>query len=207
MDMGRKALDREVRRQQFIRAAEELFRQKGYDSVTMSEIADKVGVSHGAYFYYYRSKEELMRAVIVHNVRDNERDLKAMVENDEIPALEKMQLLFAMTIEAYAGSDMVEFPYGYGNATVFREYTVMSREANIPLLAEIIRQGNREGSFDVKYPEDTMEYLFFVFENLYDVVRATHGDRKLFDRKMRALETLLGRALGTRKDAFSLTEK
>ena len=205
--MGRKAMDPEVRRQQFIKAAEELFRKKGYDSVTMSEIADKVGVSHGAYFYYYKSKEELMRAVIVHNVRDNERDLKAMVENQEMPALEKMQLLFAMTIDAYASSDMVEFPYGYGNATVFREYTVMSREANIPLLAEVVRQGNREGTFDVEFPEDTMEYIFFVFENLYDVVRVTHSDKVLFDRKMRALETLLCRALGTRKNAFMFTER
>jgi AcrR family transcriptional regulator len=205
--MGRKALDPETRRQQFIKAAEELFRQKGYDKVTMSEIADKVGVSHGAYFYYYKSKEELMRAVIVNNVRDNERDLKAMVEDPERSALEKMQLLFAMTIEAYAGSDMVEFPYGYGNATVFREYTLMAREANIPLLTEIVRQGNREGSFDVKYPEDTIEYIFFVFENLYDVVRVTHGDKELFDRKMHALETLLSRALGTKKKAFSFTEK
>jgi AcrR family transcriptional regulator len=200
-------MDPEVRRQQFIKAAEELFRQKGYDSVTMSEIADKVGVSHGAYFYYYKSKEELMRAVIVNNVRDNEGDLKAMVEDREKTALEKMQLLFAMTIDAYAGSDMVEFPYGYGNATVFREYTLMAREANIPLLTEIVRQGNREGSFDVKYPEDTIEYIFFVFENLYDVIRVTHGDKKLFDRKMRALETLLCRALGTKKNAFSFTEK
>jgi AcrR family transcriptional regulator len=205
--MGRKALDPEIRRQQFIKAAEELFRKKGYDSVTMSEIADKVGVSHGAYFYYYKSKEELMRAVIVNNVRDNERDLKAMVEDPERSALEKMQLLFAMTIEAYAGSDMVEFPYGYGNATVFREYTLMAREANIPLLAEIVRQGNREGSFDVRYPEDTIEYIFFVFENLYDVVRVTHGDKELFDRKMHALETLLCRALGTKKKAFSFAGK
>jgi AcrR family transcriptional regulator len=143
-------MDPEVRRQQFIQAAEELFRTKGYDNVTMSEIADKVGVAHGTYFYYYKSKEELMRAVIVKAARDNERDLKAMVEDREKSALEKMQLLFGMTIEAYVGADFTEFPYGYGNATVFREYVTMSREANIPLLAEVIRQGNREGSFDVE---------------------------------------------------------
>jgi len=205
--MGRKAMDPEVRRQQFIKAAEELFRKKGYDNVTMSEIADKVGVSHGAYFYYYKSKEELMRAVIVNTVRDNELGLKAMVADPKKTAQEKMQLLFAMTIDAYAGSDMVEFPYGYGNATVFREYILMSREANIPLLAEIVRQGNREGSFDVEYPEDTIEYIFFVFENLYDVVRVTHGNEVLFDRKMRALETLLCRALGTGKGTFRFVSR
>ena len=206
--MGRKAMDPEIRRQQFIQAAEELFRTKGYDNVTMSEIADKVGVAHGTYFYYYRSKEELMRAVVVHNVRDNERDLKVMVEDREKPALEKMQLLFAMTIDAYrSAGDTLDFPYGYGNATIFREYLLMARETNIPLLTKIIEQGNREGSFDVRFPEDTMEYLFFVFENLYDVVRATRGDKALFNRKMQALETLLCRALGTKKGAFRFAER
>ena len=206
--MGRKAMDPEIRRQQFIKAAEELFRTKGYDKVTMSEIADKVGVSHGAYFYYYKSKEELMRAVIVNSVRENEQNLRALALDREKTALEKMQILLSMTISAYTSEhEFMDFAYGYGNADIFRQYTLMSREANVPLLAEILRQGNKEGSFNVKYPQDTMEYLLFVFENLYDVVAATRGNKEVFARKMRALEILFSRALGAKENAFSLVER
>jgi AcrR family transcriptional regulator len=201
-------MDPEVRRQQFIKAAEELFRQKGYDKVTMSEIADKVGVSHGAYFYYYKSKEELMRAVIVNSVRENEQNLRTLALDREKTALEKIQSLLSMTITAYTSEhEFMEFAYGYGNADIFREYTRMSRAANVPLLTEILKQGNKEGSFNVKYPEDTMEYLLFVFENLYDIIAETRGQREVFLRKMRALEILFCRALGTKEKAISLVER
>jgi len=205
--MGRKAMDPEVRRQQFIKAAEELFRAKGYDKVTMSEIADRVGVSHGAYFYYYKSKEELMRAVLANSVMENRRYLEALASAGEKTALEKMRTLLSLTISAFSTEhEFMDFAYGYGNADIFREYTLMSREANVPLLVEIIKQGNREGSFHVRYPEDTMKYLLFVFENLYDVIGSARGDRKIYARKMRALEILTARVLGIGENAFNLAD-
>ncbi|HMK46102.1 MAG TPA: TetR/AcrR family transcriptional regulator [Methanocella sp.] len=205
--MGRKAMDPEVRRQQFIKAAEELFRAKGYDKVTMSEIADRVGVSHGAYFYYYKSKEELMRAVLANSVMENRRYLEALASAGEKTALEKMRTLLSLTISAFSTEhEFMDFAYGYGNADIFREYTLMSREANVPLLVEIIKQGNREGSFHVRYPEDTMKYLLFVFENLYDVIGSARDDRKIYARKMRALEILTARVLGIGENAFKLTD-
>jgi AcrR family transcriptional regulator len=198
-------MDPEIRRQQFIKAAEVLFREKGYDNVTMSEIADKVGMSHGAYFYYFKSKEELMRALIVNSVRENEAYLKAVVSEKSKSAVEKMQSLLSLTIGAYSSEqDFIEFAHDYGNAGIYREYTLMTRKANVPLLAEIIKQGNREGTFDVKYPEDTIEYMMFIFENLYDTIAGAR-DKKVLIRKMKALEIAVSRLLGAKEGTFCLT--
>lgn len=41
-----------------------LFLQKNYKEVTMKEIVDKTGLSKGAFYHYFTSKEELFREVI-----------------------------------------------------------------------------------------------------------------------------------------------
>jgi len=45
-------------------AAFEVFAEKGYPASTMDDIAEKVGVSKGALYLYFRSKEELFRAIL-----------------------------------------------------------------------------------------------------------------------------------------------
>lgn len=40
-----------------------LFRQKGYDNVTVNEIAKAAGISKNTFYYYYDSKEDLIRDV------------------------------------------------------------------------------------------------------------------------------------------------
>ena len=45
-------------------AAEQLFAQRGYEAATMAEIAAGAGVSRGTPAYFYRSKEDLYRAVL-----------------------------------------------------------------------------------------------------------------------------------------------
>ena len=41
-------------------AALELFRQEGFDSATMRDIATKAGVATGAAYYYYESKDAIV---------------------------------------------------------------------------------------------------------------------------------------------------
>jgi len=51
-------------RQAILDAAERLFAAKGYESTTMAEIGSGAGLSVGAPAYFFRSKEELYRAVL-----------------------------------------------------------------------------------------------------------------------------------------------
>lgn len=44
-------------------AALNLFKEKGYDNVTVNEIAKASSISKNTFYYYYESKEELIRAL------------------------------------------------------------------------------------------------------------------------------------------------
>jgi len=59
--MGNKS---EVLRQRIITAADELFYQQGYENTSFSDIADVIGISRGNFYYHFKSKDEILSAVI-----------------------------------------------------------------------------------------------------------------------------------------------
>ena len=48
-------------------AAEELFRERGYEAVTVRDVAEQAGVSHALVHQYAGSKEDLFHAVLSRN--------------------------------------------------------------------------------------------------------------------------------------------
>jgi AcrR family transcriptional regulator len=60
----------EVKRQQIIRTAAELFDKIGYERASMSTIAARVGGSKTTIYCYFGSKEDLLRAVLVNDVNE-----------------------------------------------------------------------------------------------------------------------------------------
>lgn len=53
-------------KEHIIIVASRLFMQKSYKEVTMSEIVKETGLSKGAFYYYFKSKEELFSEVLTY---------------------------------------------------------------------------------------------------------------------------------------------
>jgi AcrR family transcriptional regulator len=54
----------ELSRQRVLDAALDLFGEKGYDAATMQEIAERVGVTKAAIYYYFPTKSALLDAIL-----------------------------------------------------------------------------------------------------------------------------------------------
>ena len=65
--MGHKG---EALRQRIVAAADQLFYQQGYEKTSFSDIAAAVAISRGNFYYHFKSKDEILSAVI--NLRENE---------------------------------------------------------------------------------------------------------------------------------------
>lgn len=63
MTKGRREREKRRRREDIIRAAEKLFDQKGYEAVTIQEIARRTELGKGTIYLYFQSKDELFLAV------------------------------------------------------------------------------------------------------------------------------------------------
>lgn len=84
--------------QRIFSAASEVFEEKGYTGARMQEIADRAGINKALLHYYFRTKEQLFRAVF-------QVLLKKMFEKifsiftQEIPFKEKLRLFLDEHIE------------------------------------------------------------------------------------------------------------
>ncbi len=51
-------------RERIIEAADQLFYQQGFEQTSFSDIADAVQISRGNFYYHFKSKDEILQAVI-----------------------------------------------------------------------------------------------------------------------------------------------
>ncbi len=69
----------EVRKDQIMNAAEEVFSQKGFSDARMDDIAEETGLSKGTLYLYYKSKDDLIIAILD---RIFQREFKAFEDLD-----------------------------------------------------------------------------------------------------------------------------
>jgi AcrR family transcriptional regulator len=52
------------RREHILRVAARVFAEKGYRATSLQEIADQVGVTRPAFYYHFKSKQEILAAIV-----------------------------------------------------------------------------------------------------------------------------------------------
>ncbi len=101
-----------------IKAAITLFAQKGFASTSIQEIATESGISKGAFYLHFKSKEALLLAILNHYFEQLQRNVSA-IENKNLSPREK----FIMQLTVL-----------YENLIEHKEFIIMqSREQAIPL--------------------------------------------------------------------------
>jgi len=55
-----------AKHKRIVREASRLFRERGFDSVTVAEVMKAAGLTHGAFYAHFRSKEELQEAAVAY---------------------------------------------------------------------------------------------------------------------------------------------
>ena len=55
--------DPEIRRQELVQASLELFLDKGYEKTSVKDIVAAVGVAQGLFYYYFPSKEDILKEI------------------------------------------------------------------------------------------------------------------------------------------------
>ncbi len=63
--------------------AARLFREKGYERTTVRDLAAAVGIQSGSLFHHFRTKEEILKAVMVETIRLNTALMQAALEAAE----------------------------------------------------------------------------------------------------------------------------
>ncbi|OEF97102.1 TetR/AcrR family transcriptional regulator [Desulfuribacillus alkaliarsenatis] len=81
------------KKQELLTAALELFYEKGYEKTTINDIINKVGVSKGAFYHYFQSKEEVIETISSNYAEKLANVAMQVLNKAELNALEKLNLL------------------------------------------------------------------------------------------------------------------
>ncbi len=140
---------REVRREQILKVASELFSDKSYHDVTVDEIAGAVGVAKGTIYLYFPSKERLYLEILEDSFEAIESLLeKEIAKSDSAPV--KLKKVLRLIFEFYEMNLDVLRILSRDETHLIREhfqFTEHWRLRRIKLYEKILEKGQREGSF------------------------------------------------------------
>ena len=81
--VNRRERKREKKRCEIVDAAEQLFFSQGYSNTTMDQIAEKSDLSKGAIYFYFKSKEEIFRYIILRTLSSFGTRINEAFEREE----------------------------------------------------------------------------------------------------------------------------
>jgi len=144
---GRRSRAPRRRQQEILEAAARVFHEKGYESTSIQDIADSVGILKGSLYYYITSKEDLLFEIIqgVHEEALKNLDRTAAVEGD---ALQKIRA-FVVVHLTYNALNLVKMAVFFQDFRSLngerRKLIVEERDMYDNFLRDLIRQGQDEG--------------------------------------------------------------
>lgn len=156
--------EHDERRTEFLDTAMALFMQHGYEQTSVNTIIDTVGVSKGAFYHYFKSKEELLDELAERAASQALAGAQSLLEDTSLTAVERLNALFAQTNQFKAQNRelMVAIArvfYSDSNVLLRARLTERSVERVAPILSQILQQGQDEGSMDIVHPEETARFV------------------------------------------------
>lgn len=85
----------EARPGEIVQAALEVFAEKGFAAAKLDEIAARAGISKGALYLYFETKEDIFRAVVREAVAPNLEMVETALSQATIPFPDLLRMLFA----------------------------------------------------------------------------------------------------------------
>ncbi len=209
----------EDRREAILDAALELFKQRGWDAVTIADVLAAAEISKGGFYHHFAAKEDLLTGLVT---RMTAQALEA-TEAARVPAtgnaLDRLNAFLTETQRWTA--DNIEDLRGFteifaqpSNNVLYRRIGDAEAAAVMPMLTQMIADGVSEGVFDAADPPLVAEIMLCLSQGrqamLADALgHAAAGDldggANALDRRMRAEGAALDRLLGLPEGSVRLS--
>lgn len=76
----------ELTRERIIKEADRLFYERGYENTSFTDIAETVGISRGNFYHHFKTKGDILAAVIDERIAGRQRMLDDWETQDDDPA-------------------------------------------------------------------------------------------------------------------------
>lgn len=90
-----------VNRRRIVEAADQLFYSRGYNQTSFSDISDETGIPRGNFYYYFKTKEDILAAVMKQRLNEFQQVLNACEQSSPQP-LQRLLCLLQVPLQKEA---------------------------------------------------------------------------------------------------------
>jgi AcrR family transcriptional regulator len=185
-----------------VEVAARLFAEKGYEQTTIQDIVDGLGMSKGAIFHHFGSKEDIVEAVIGRHRDKLIAAAEAAADDKSVPVYERLvRTALALHVSDDAGLQMAEHMHKPQNALMHMKIERMLFDDATPVLARVVREGIERGLFDTPCPEEVIGVILTYSNSAFDAEHIAGLTAEELSRKAHnfiwTMERLLGAETGS----------
>lgn len=150
----------EVTVERILDVSQRLFLEKGYENTTIQDIVDELGgLTKGAVYHHFKSKEEIMDAVGDRMFFSN-NPFEAVRGRTDLNGLQKLReaVRLNQSDEERVRLTAQSIPIAK-SPRLLQEMIISNRKVLTPYFLELIEEGNRDGSMHTNYPREIAELL------------------------------------------------
>ena len=150
----------EVTVERILDVSQRLFLEKGYENTTIQDIVDELGgLTKGAVYHHFKSKEEIMDAVGDRMFFSN-NPFEAVRGRTDLNGLQKLQEAVRLNQSDKERVRLTAQSIPIAKSPrLLQEMIISNRKVLTPYFLELIKEGNRDGSMYTNYPREIAELL------------------------------------------------
>jgi len=175
-----------AREEAIIQSVNRLLAEKGFDAMTVDEVAAAVGIAKASLYKHFPSKEDLAAAAMVRVMRRAQQFLHGI--DPALPVLEKLKAVVRWTLQVQLAGQMPALP---GQNSSLRAALMASRDYSDALveigdtLGAWIETGQREGVLNPGLPLPAVLYTLYAraCDPVVEFLKAggQHGDDEIVE--------------------------
>lgn len=195
----------EERRNEILDVAERLFGTKGFDNTSTNDILNEIGIARGTLYYHFKSKEDILDAMIERITARLVAQARTIAARKEIPVLQRLALtIMSLNLDNDLGHEVMEQVHRAQNALLHQKMREnLLAEVN-PIITGLVEEGIRQGIFRTEYPAEVVEMAMLYSSIAFDALSGDDEEKR--QRKIKAficnLERLLGMEPGSMQEAM-----
>lgn len=181
---------------EILKAAEELFGKEGYESTTVNDIVRKCGMTKGAFYYYFKTKDEVLDRLFTDHYNAIYETATPVIKNTDLSWEEKLKEIISLSrgIGLSKKSFVSEYiNIRHNNSDLFMKERLKKCDIENykKIIAEVLEQGKASGDCDFTASGEVMSVFIYhidiaVTEEVNIIVN-TNQSNILKEEKLKAL--------------------
>jgi len=196
----------EERKKEILNAAEKLFADKGYEAATVNDILDAVKIAKGTFYYYFKSKEDVLDALIDRRISEGVEKAEEIAASPLPPVQKLLAIMMAQKPQNQIQEDFNAVLHEKDNAKMHQKSLTQYVLRLSPCLGRVVKEGIAAGIFSTPFPNESAEIIlsaaFVLFDDDY-----FQWTKEEAAAKAAAFLTVIERVIGAKEGSFAEFEK